>query len=65
MKEDPMDRPVTVKEAAKLTGLDSRTIYRYVDKGAVRAYSTPGGRLRVVPRDCLPKPRDASRRTAT
>jgi len=64
MKEDPMDRPVTVKEAAKITGLGSRTIYRYVEKGAVRAYETPGGRLRVVPRDCLPQTRGTSRRSA-
>lgn len=56
-----MDRPVTVKEAAKITGLGSRTIYRYVEKGAVRAYETPGGRLRVVPRECLPKTREARR----
>lgn len=62
-----MDRPVTVKEAAKMTGLGSRTIYRYVEKGAVRAYETPGGRLRVVPRDCLPTTRgrdDKSRQNA-
>jgi excisionase family DNA binding protein len=64
MKEDPMDRPVTVKEAAKLTGVDSRTIFRWVAKGAVTAYATPGGRLRVVPRECLPKARDP-RRPAT
>ena len=52
-----MDRPVTVKEAAKMAGLEVRTVYRYVEKGAVTAYVTPGGRLRVVPRDCLPMPR--------
>lgn len=54
-----MDRPVPVKVAAKLTGVEPRTIYRYVQKGAVPAYETPGGRLRVVPRDCLPTPRVA------
>jgi excisionase family DNA binding protein len=58
MKEDPqMDQPVTVKIAAKLTGVHPRTIQKWVEKGAVRAFETPGGRLRVVPRDCLPRPR--------
>jgi len=52
-----MDRPVTVKEAARLTGVDKRTIYRWVEKQAVQAYETPGKRLHVVPRDCLPSPR--------
>jgi excisionase family DNA binding protein len=61
MKEDPMDRPVAVKEAAKMTGVHPRTIERWVAKGAVRAYETPGGRLRVVPRDCLPRPRETRR----
>lgn len=60
-----MDRPVPVKEAAKLAGVDSRTIERWIAKGAVPAYETPGGRLRVVPRDCLPRRRDNSRRIAT
>ena len=59
-----MDRPVTVREAARLAGVDARTIQRWVMKGAVQAYATPGGRLRVVPRDCLPKARDP-RRPAT
>lgn len=52
-----MDQPVSVKTAAKLTGVHQRTIQRWVEKGAVRAYETPGGRLRVVPRDCMPRPR--------
>jgi excisionase family DNA binding protein len=49
-----MDRPVPVREAAKLTGLEVRTVYRYIEKGAVATYVTPTGRLRVIPRDCLP-----------
>lgn len=57
MKEDQMDQPVSVKTASKLTGIHARTIHRWVEKGAVKAYETPGGRLRVVPRDCLPRPR--------
>ena len=57
--DERMDRPVTVREAAKLTGVHQRTIQRWVEKGAVPAYETPGGRLRVVPRDCLPKQRSA------
>jgi excisionase family DNA binding protein len=52
-----MDRPVTVTEAAKLAGVTTKTLYEWVKKGAVPAYSTPSGRLRVVPRDCLPVPR--------
>lgn len=52
-----MDRPVSVREAAAMTGVEKRTIYRYVEKGAVAAHETPGGRLRVVPRECLPRPR--------
>lgn len=52
-----MDRPVAVREAARLSGVDQRTIYRWVAKGAIRAYETPGGKLLVVPRECLPRPR--------
>ncbi len=52
-----LDTPVPVRVAARLAGVDSRTIHRWVSKGAVPAYETPGGSLRVVPRDCLPAPR--------
>lgn len=51
------ERPTTVREASRLTGVEPRQIYRWVEKGAVPAYQTPGGSLRVKPRDCLPAPR--------
>lgn len=54
---DAMERLVTVKEAARLTGVDRRTIYRWVEKGAVTRYQTPGGSVRVQPKDCLPQAR--------
>ena len=54
---DAMDRFVTIREAARLTSVTPRTIRRWVAKGAVQAHATPGGQLRVLPRDCLP-PRD-------
>lgn len=59
-EEDAMERLVTVREAARLTGVTARTIHRWVQKGAVHAYATPGGALRVQPKDCLPQPRAVS-----
>ena len=56
-EEDAMERLVTVRDAARLTGVTPRTIQRWVQKGAVTAYATPGGQLRVVPKECLPQPR--------
>jgi excisionase family DNA binding protein len=57
-----MDRPVPVKEAARLAGVSRQTVWAWVKKGAVPAYQTPSGALRVVPRDCLPVPRPAAKR---
>ena len=54
---DDGDRPTTVREAARLAGVEPRTIYRWVAKGAVTPWRTPGGGLRVKPKDCLPAPR--------
>ncbi len=57
-----MDKPTTVKRAAEIVSkaldekVTARTIYRWVEKGAVPRHQTPGGRLRVVPRECLPRP---------
>lgn len=59
-----MDKPTTVREAARLAGVDRRTVYRWVEKGAIKAHHTPGGRLRVVPRECLPTPRQGDRRAS-
>jgi len=60
-EEDAMERYVTVKEAARLTGVDRRTINRWVSKGAVTAYQTPGGQLRVLPKECLPQRRSGDK----
>ena len=54
---DAMERLVTVREASRLTGVTPKTIRRWIGKGAVQAYATPGGGVRVVPRECLPQPR--------
>ena len=64
-EEDAMERLVTVREAARLTGVTTRAVYRWIEKGAVQPYQTPGGRLRVAPKDCLPHPRATLRRSVS
>jgi excisionase family DNA binding protein len=56
-----MERLMTVRQAARLTGVTPRTIQRWVRKGAITAYKTPGGSLRVMPKECMPQPRPATK----
>lgn len=65
MTRDPLDTPMPVREAVQLLqevygqhAPPLRTIYRYVEKRAIRVFATPGGRLRIIPRDCAPKERE-------
>lgn len=39
---------LTVKEYAAREGVDPRTVWRWVAKGAVDFRRTPGGRLRIL-----------------
>lgn len=66
MTRDPLDTPMPVSDAVELLrkvygplAPPLRTVYRYVEKRAIRVYATPGGRLRIIPRDCAPRERDA------
>ena len=47
-------REYTVKEYAALEQVEPRTVWRWIEKGAVNVRKTPGGRYRV----CLPVVRD-------
>lgn len=38
---------LTVKEYARLERVTRRTVYNWIDKGAVDARKTPGGALRI------------------
>lgn len=43
-----MKTSYTSGEAARLCGLSPSTIKRWVDRGALKAYQTPGGNLRIL-----------------
>lgn len=43
-------REYTVKELAHRERVDERTVYRWIDKGAVNVRRTPGGGVRIVER---------------
>lgn len=67
MTRDPLDIPTPVHEAVALLrsiygkhAPNARTVYRYVEKRAIRVFATPGGRLRIIPRDCAPRERETS-----
>lgn len=40
----------TVKELANRERVNERTVYRWIDKGAVDVRRTPGGCLRIIER---------------
>jgi excisionase family DNA binding protein len=42
-----MDRYLTINQAAVLTGVDRRTIYRWIKNGRLTATRIPSGKLRI------------------
>lgn len=52
--EQNRDNWCTKKEAAALSGRDTRTIERWVVSGLVRTFREPGGRLLLYTPDFLP-----------
>jgi excisionase family DNA binding protein len=43
-------RELTVKELAEREGVNPKTVYRWINKGALDVRRTPGGGLRIVER---------------
>ena len=43
-------RELTVKELAEREGVNPKTVYRWITKGALDVRRTPGGGLRIVDR---------------
>lgn len=42
-------RELTVKQYAAREQVDERTVRRWIEKGAIDARKTPGGRFRITP----------------
>ena len=50
----------TVKEYARLERVAPRTVYRWIDNGAVEVRRTPGGGIRVLDSHATPETRKAA-----
>lgn len=48
---------MTLAEASRLSGVSVRTLYRWINKGAVARLGNPGGKIVFVDvRQCYPRP---------
>lgn len=50
VEEKDGDEELTVKQVAKMKGVQPRTVYDWVDKKRIPFHRTPGGRLRFYRR---------------
>lgn len=47
---------LTVKEAAKIVKVTKSTVHRWIRKGNLKYYYTPGGTIRICKEDLLREP---------
>lgn len=45
--DDPRTRHVTVRDLAAYWNVTTKTIYRHIDKGALKVLRLPGGNIRI------------------